>query len=155
MRSKTGYLLWLANQTRPDLSFGVSSLAVKLKDATVGDVLYLNKLIRRAKSTCVNLKFCNIGNVQKIVSYTDAAFGNLHDGGSQGSYLVFLVGDGQKCNLLSWQSKRLKRVVRSTLSAESLAMSECIDGTVFIASLFIEIMFGNKKHLSKTSCHNA
>ena len=28
-------------------------------------------------------------------------------------------------------------------------MTECIDGTVFIASLFIEIMFGNKKQLSK------
>ena len=56
MRSRIGQLLWIANQTRPDLSFGVSSLAVKLKSATYADVMSLNKIIRRAKSvqTCTD-----------------------------------------------------------------------------------------------------
>ena len=77
------------------------------------------------------------------MAYSDAAFGNLSNGGSQGAYLVFLVDDQGKCNLISWQSKRIKRVVRSSLAAETLALSDCIDGAVFISSLYSEIVSGN------------
>ena len=62
--------------------------------------------------------------------YVDAAFGNLADGGSQGGYLVFLADQHNNCNLISWQSKRLKRIVRSTLAAETLAMCEGVDASL-------------------------
>ena len=144
MRSKIGQLLWVANQTRPDLSFGVSNLAVKLNNAAISDVMALNKVIRKAKNDILNLKFCEIGRNEKLLCFTDAAFGNLPDGGSQGGYLIFLVGENGKCSLLSWQSKRLKRVVRSSLAAESLAMSDCVDAAIFIASMYKDIMYGDQ-----------
>ena len=55
---------------------------------------------------------------------------------------MFLVGDNGKCCLLSWQSKRIRRIVRSSLASEALAMSDCVDGTFFVSSLYHEVMFG-------------
>ena len=58
----------------------------------------------------------------KIIVFTDGAHGNLVDGGSQGGYFGFLVGENGKCALISWQSKRIRRVVKSSLAAETLAV---------------------------------
>ena len=147
MRGKIGQLLWVVNQARPDLSFGVSNLAVKLNNAKVSDIIALNKIIPRAKTGHVNLQFSHVGQIDKLVCFTDAAFGNLPDGGSQGSYLMFIVGENGSCNLLSWQSKRLKRIARSSLAAESLAMSDGVDAAIYIGTMYNEIMYGNSESI--------
>ena len=63
----------------------------------------------------------------KLVVYADAVHGNLLDGGSQGEYFIFLVGQNRKCSLLSWKSKKIQRTVRSTLAAETLSLSNAVD----------------------------
>ena len=83
----------------------------------------------------------------KIIVFTDGAHGNLVDGGSQGSYFVFLVGENGKCALISWQAKRICRVAKRSLAAETLSMSDGIDGTVFVNALLSEIYFGNTRRL--------
>ena len=50
LRSKVSQLLWVANQTRPDISFDVSSIAVSLKNATYKDIATINKVIRKVKN---------------------------------------------------------------------------------------------------------
>ena len=142
LRSKVGQLLWVANQSRPDISFDVSSIAVSLKDATFKDIINVNKIIRKVKNNQLSLQYFSLGRTAKIVAYTDASFANLPDGGSQGGYLIFLVGMNGSCNLLSWQSKRIRRIVRSALAAECLAMSECVDAAIYISLLYKELMFG-------------
>ena len=54
------------------------------------------------------------------------------DGGSQGAYLAFLADSKGNANIISWQSKRLKRMVRSFLAAETLGMCEAIDGGLYV-----------------------
>ena len=71
----------------------------------------------------------------KIFVFTDGAHGNLVDGGSQGGYFGFLVGENRKCALISWQSKRIHSVVKSSLAAETLSMSDGIDGAVIVNPL--------------------
>nr|CAB3262901.1 uncharacterized protein LOC100184952 [Phallusia mammillata] len=147
LRSKIGQLLWIATQTRPDLSFDVCVAATHYKSAVVGDLIACNKIIRKAQSDHVTLKYSNLGDNSKlkVVVYTDAAFANLLDGGSQGAYLVFLMGQKGQCNLLSWQSKRIRRVVRSTLAAETLAMSDGLETAFFLTTLWNEVLFGSHK----------
>ena len=70
---------------------------------------------------------------------TDASFGNLKDGESQGSYLIFLADTDYHCNLLSWQAKRLKRISRSSLAAETIAALEGIDAAIYIREIFYEL----------------
>ena len=71
--------------------------------------------------------------------YTDAQFRNLNDGGSQGSYLIFLVDNDYNCNLLSWQSKRLKRIPRNSLAAETIAVLEGVDTAIYLTEIFQEL----------------
>ena len=143
LRSKIGQLLWVSNQTRPDISFDTSNLAVNINNATTKDIITLNKVVSKLKRELYILKFSQLDNPIKIVVYTDAAFGNLPDGGSQGAYLVFLVDKKNNCNIISWQSKCLKRIVRSTLAAETLAMCDGIDAALYISATYCGIVNGN------------
>ena len=83
----------------------------------------------------------------KLVVYADVAHGNLPDGGSQGGYFIFLVGQNRKCSLLSWQSKKIQRIGCSSLVAETLSLSNAVDTAVFLNKMFSEIYFGDQKDL--------
>lgn len=145
LRSKIGQILWVAKQTRPDIMFDASSLASNIKNATVQSIHETNKVIRKIKSEKVTLKFQHLGSDDTLnfIVFSDASFGNLPDGGTQGGTLIGLMGEGGKFSPLSWQSKRIRRVVRSTLAGETLALSDGIDNAVFLATLFSELTTGN------------
>ena len=55
----------------------------------------VNKAIQKLKSSEVTLKFYNLGDLEKspIACFSDAAFANLKDGGSQGAFIIFLYGN--------------------------------------------------------------
>ena len=107
LRAKIGQLLWISKQTRPDISFDVITLESNLKNATVNELLYWNKIISKVYHNSFQLK---INWKQKIVAYTDASCGNLKNSRSQGTYLTLLMKENNFCNLLGWQSKQLKPV---------------------------------------------
>lgn len=45
----------------------------------------------------INLKFQNLGiGPVKLAVYSDASLGSLHDGGTEGGHVVFLVGENRK-----------------------------------------------------------
>ena len=56
-RSALGQLLWVPNISRQDISFHVCEASTKLKNATVADIYYVNKIIRNVKSTKNCIKF--------------------------------------------------------------------------------------------------
>ena len=56
----------------------------------------------------------------------DASHANLEAGGSQQCHLILAVhASTVPVSVLSWQSKKIKRVVRSSLAAEASSMSTC------------------------------
>ena len=82
---------------------------------------------------------------------------------SQTGIVTFLVGciadNAPTCNLLEWVSTKQKRVTKSTLAAETLAVSEGVDRSKFIQSLITTIfgfevplhVFSDNKSLVTTS----
>ena len=70
----------------------------------------------------------------------DASLGNLPDSGSQAGYLVFLVDCEGNAALIDWKSHKIRRIVRSTLAAETLAMSDAVDATMLVASTWCEFI---------------
>lgn len=154
LRSKIGQILWVARQSRPDVMFDVSNLASKLKDATVQAIHEANRIVCKLKSKKVVLNFLHLGkdSALKIVVFSDASFGNLSDGGTQGGHLIVLMGENGNFSPLSWQSKRVKRVVRSTLAGETLAMSDGIDNAMFLAAFFSELSKGDTEHMPPIIC---
>ena len=66
----------------------------------------------------------------RFVGVLDAAHANLEAGASQHGHLILAVRASiTSCcvpiSVLSWQSKKIQRVVRSSLAAEASSMSTC------------------------------
>ena len=64
-------------------------------------------------------------NDWKVVVFTDASLCNINDRtGSTGGHIIWLVDCHGKCFPLSWHANKIKRVVRSTIAAETLSLQE-------------------------------
>ena len=144
LRSKAGQLLWVARQSRPDILFDVCCLESRIKTATVQQLIDTNKIIKKVKSDSVLLKYQHLGNDSSIyiLAFTDASLGNLDDGATQGGHFIALCGENGYISPLIWQSKRIRRVVRSTLAGETLALAEGMDCAIFLATLYSELTTG-------------
>ena len=134
LRSKLGQLNWLANVSRPEISFDVCFLSGKQKDATIEDLISINKLITKVKNNRSFLLYPSLDlNNSYIVVYADASFGSLPNGGSQGGQIVFLCDKYQRSSPIGWNSSRLRRVVRSALGAETLSFCDGCELAFYIA----------------------
>ena len=80
--------------------------------------------------------------------FTDASFNNLPNGESQPGQIFFLTDDkGNTCPLY-WNSSKIKRVVRSTIAAETLPISEGCDVAMYINNLVSELLFHDGRQLN-------
>ena len=121
-------------------------MSSSVKHATIEDFLRANKVLSRAKSEPVVLTFKDMGDLStaKFVCFNDSSFGNLCDGGSQGAYELFLEGQNGDCSPLMWQSKKLRRVVRSTMAAETLSQVEAAEACFRLSGILKEILFDSQ-----------
>ena len=89
---------------------------------------------------CVHLCVSVSKSIISLVCYSDASFGNLVSGHSQGAYVVFIVDKYGRANVLSWQSRKIKRVCNSTISAECLAAVEAVNASIYLKTLVKEMI---------------
>ena len=74
------------------------------------------------------------------MTYTDASFANTNNGqGSVGGQIVFLADKRDKVAAIDWHAGKVKRVVRSTLAAETLSLVEGIENTLYHRVLVSEL----------------
>ena len=131
-RTLLGNLGWVVNSTMPSLSFSVLELTFVQLDPRVSHAHKLNKCLRIAKKLQLKLVFPPIDfKTASLACFTDASFGNHPDGSSVGGFFVFAV-ESKKMSLLSWSSRKLKRVASSTVTAETLALISGIDMALFL-----------------------
>ena len=138
LRAKIVQLIWISNQTRPDISFDVSTLASSLNNATVNEI-YCNKIISKVYHNSYQLNYIKINREQKIVVCTDVSCGNVKNGGNQGAHLIFLMGENNFCNLVNWQLKQLKHVAQSLLTAETILLLNGLESALYMKELFKEL----------------
>ena len=125
---------------RLEISFEVCQISTRVKNVTVADILSVNKVIKFVKSTPSSISIPKLDfKSLPITVFADASFNNLPDGGSQGGYIIFLNNKYNSAVPLSWNSTRLQCVARSALAAETLAMSDACDSTIFLSNLTEEL----------------
>ena len=102
----------------------------------------VNKTIRKAKKCASKLCIPAIGPLRhaRFEVHCDASFGAHDNGASHAGYIVFLVGDNGKYIPLSWQSRKIKRVVKSTHAAETLAMVDAMEAAFYYRKFLLEIL---------------
>lgn len=141
LKSVLGGALWLAKETRPDLSVQVSQGQQLLPTPTLGDARTVCNVVRRAKQyQDLSWKILSIPFDQlRLCLHTDAAFANAKRQGTQAGYLVSVTDDGLRNGQPApwspcvWKSYRLKRVVGSTFAGESQVLSDGLGHAEWIA----------------------
>ena len=89
------------------------------------------------------MKFTNLGPVDEwtLTGYGDAGYKNLPDKiSSCGGQLVMVSNKRKQLDcVISWRSRKLKRVVSSSTAAEALATNDTLDEMVYIKQLLKEL----------------
>lgn len=127
---------YIAAICRPDLCYGFS-VASQVVEPGQEDVKFLNRHIRQ----CVNrsdmgLKFVKLEQSSvRLAVFADAGFATNKDKTSQLGYVITLMDGNSNANIIHYGSCKAKRVARSVLSAELLAiiLSFDIASTIRIA----------------------
>ena len=151
-RAVLGSAQWRVYQTAPHHAAKLSHLQSSLPRGDRETLREINRFTRELYSQKdVHLQTFDLGaeNDDDIVAvgWSDAALANRVDLGSTGGMIVGLVhrsmvddGVKGKVNLISWSSSRLKRVCRSSLAAETQALSETEQELMFVRIMWREML---------------
>ena len=152
-RGLVGQLNWASGMSRPDASFNACVLSTKQSAPNLSDLREGNKAVRDLKGHHVELNFplLDLSSV-KIVTFADASYANLDKAASQVGHIIFLCDKRQNCAPISWSSTKCRRVVRSTLGAETLAAVEAADSSIMCMRLLEEVL-GRKRGEIRIELH--
>ena len=140
-RSIVGAINWIVLGTRPDMAFEMVELAVRANSATIEDVIRARKVLRRLQEFESCILFPCISNPWSLYVFTDASLANLCDGVSSSLGIIIFVTDGKRSSPLAWHANKIKRVVRSTLAAENVALLVGLEEALYLRSVLREINF--------------
>jgi hypothetical protein len=128
-----GSLLYLALGTRPDIAFAVSVVSRYMTNPRVGHWGLVKGTLRYLRGTWdFGLKYS--GKFCDLVGFVDADWGSDVMGRRSTSVYMFLIGGP-----ISWSSKRQKTVALSTVEAEYMALSACLQKCIWLVSLCNEV----------------
>ena len=150
LRQCAGQLAWVANSTRPDQAFLSSYLQGMQDKGCVSHVQLYNKALREMKERRICMKFPSDVPIEswRIMAIADAGWGTRGNGESQGGYVLCLCNSPmleQKpatCWIVDWSSKKLRRAVRSSVAAETLAGQNGLDAIEMFQALVEEVLNG-------------
>ena len=135
LRGLIGSLQYAASNSRPDLSCRLSLLQARVTCATVSDLLNGNRLLNDAKKfseTSIRVQALPPDQV-RFLSFSDATFATREKAHSQKGCLILATTEDidkvktSPVSPLVWFSKKINRVVSSTLASETYALSGALD----------------------------
>lgn len=135
-REAVGSLLYLANKTRPDISYAVSYESRSLNEPSSQDIANVKRTMRYLKGNlndCVMYKTAS--NSKKLVAYSDADYaGDLKTRRSTTGYIIFYAGGP-----VAWCSKKQPIVALSSTEAEFIAAADCVKEILYLKTLIEEL----------------
>ena len=135
LRGLIGSLQYAAAHTRPDLSSSLSQIQSQVNSATVSTLIAANKTLHIAKKhheVTIKIKPINPKDL-RFLAFSDASFASKAKPESHAGMIIMAthkdITNNQTCQVspLSWGTKKIQRVVTSTLSAETSALSSTLD----------------------------
>ena len=142
-RQLVGQLNWAVQGSRPDMGFEMIKMNTKLKQGTVTDLVRVIKKISRLKDFHSYMTFPRLSKTAelKIAVFTDASLGNINEGtGSTGAFIIWLKDNTGQCCPIAWNAHKIKRVVRSTLAAETLSLQEGLEASYYYREMLESVL---------------
>jgi hypothetical protein len=137
-QSVIGSLLYIMLGTRPDLAYSVikmSQYSANPSEDHLQKAIYIVRYLAQTTNLCIT--YAADGPTNGIIAYSDTDWaGDIETSRSTTGYSIYL-GNG----IVSWLSKRQKRVRLSSTEAEYCGMTECCKQIQWIRNLFKEISF--------------
>lgn len=148
-REAVGSILYLAQCTRPDISFAIGNVSQFNQNPGKAHWNAVKRIFRYLKGT-INYKLTYSQDItSELCAYCDADWGsNVIDRKSFSGY-VFMFHGGP----ISWSTKKQRTVALSTAEAEYMALSSTCQETLWLTQLRDEIT-GNKKRVIVIHCDN-
>ena len=160
LRALVGSLQYAATNTRPDISARLSFIQAKLNQAQIKDILDANKLLmdtKAHKDTKIVIKPIPLSDV-RFLSFSDASFATRSNAQSQKGCLILAgshrieLGETSDVSPLFWYSKKIARVVGSTLASEAYALSGALDVLSWIRLQWSWLCRPSEQWKNPTSC---
>ena len=147
--SAVGALMYLANNTRPDISFAVNLLARYSHEPTMRHWQGVKQVFRYIKGTeDMGLYFPNKNDNSSLVGYADAGYlSDPHHAKSQTGYVFLYNGTS-----ISWKSQKQTLTATSSNNAEIYALHEASRECIWLRSL---VKFINLSTINRNSNHNS
>ena len=135
LRGLVGSLQYAVTHSRPDIASKLGEVQAQMSQPTVQSLLQCNKVLREAQEfSDVKIWFRHMPPEEiTFVSFGDASFASPKQLSSFQGSVICATTEALNANQeapispISWSSKKISRVVRSTLSAEAYSMSRSID----------------------------
>merc|ERR1712112_405135 len=145
-RKYTGKISWLAQGTRPDLSYSALNLAKKNSSATVADLRNVNKVVEKVKKEENKVIYTKVGEKEdlQIIGIVDASY-KTDDKAIGGMMMMIANKNMTKASPVMWKAKQIERVCHSSKDAETLALSKILDEITYLARQIELLMFGEYK----------
>jgi len=151
-KSILGGIQWL-ERTRGDMSAEKSSLQTRRNCATVKDLKEANSLLRNVKDTAsesILMYRALTKGKWRLVVIADASFNSLgkvkteDEKKTQAGWIILLMPDDESldtsnCHVLTWCSRRAKRVTKSTLAGEAVSRVAAVEDAIRIAGWLTEL----------------
>ncbi|KAM2136099.1 hypothetical protein ACFX1R_005897 [Malus domestica] len=143
-----GRLIYLSH-TRPDIAYAVSVVSQFMHSPSEAHMDLITHILRYLKMAHGRvLVFSNNGHLN-VKGYTDADWvGSITDRRSTSGYFTFVGG-----SLVTWRSKKLKVVARSSAEAEFRGMSHGVCELLWLKKLLRDLGF-KPKGAMKLHCDN-
>ena len=132
-------VMWIANQTRPEIKMVTSILASRVQNPDTDDQAKLKKVLEYLNGTKdLGLVFTKAST--NLRAYADAAH-LVHPDCRGHSGAVILMGK----NIIHCESKKQKLVSQSSTEAELVSLNSCLNGVLWLRNLMNELGFEQVK----------
>lgn len=141
-RSVIGRMLYIGRTTHPVMLFHASHMATKVNQLRKHHLKDLHALLKFDKREEAKILYRAPSSAREFTleAVSDASMSPITEGGGRGAYII-MRRQNDTIHPIYWSARKLRRVARSSSTAELLAASDAVSTLTYMQQLLGEITY--------------